>query len=353
MHSRILEGEMAGSTMRFGLIGCGAIGELRAQALAQMEACQLVAVTDVDLVRGKSLSQRFNCSMEADLNLLLKRDDIEAVIVSTPPSSHAEIGEAALQAGKHVLCEKPLTRTVEESKQLVKAAEKSGKFLGTGFNYRFYPSVLKARELFDSGLIGELDHIRSYAGYTAADHHQAWLHDANVMGGGALRDNGIHLIDLTLYFLGEAVQVKGFTSEAVWGFEDCEDNGFALLRNPDGKIAALQASWTEWRGYKFLIDIYGTRGAIRASCFPMLTQVTWAETTGGRTQSKSEYFPYIQVMEKLRSYRWVVVQSFIREFEAFTQAVQGKPSEIATGMDGLRAVAVGEAAAHGEKVLEL
>ena len=172
---------------------------------------------------------------------MVRRNDIHAVIVSTPPSLHAEMTVAALNAGKHVLCEKPLARTPAECQRMVAAAKDSKRFLATGFNYRFYPSIEKARGLMDSGLIGKLDHVRAYSGYSAAEHNHDWLHDAEMMGGGALRDNGIHLIDLACYFLGEVTEVKGFASNSVWGFNGCEDNGFALLRSKAGKIGTLQA----------------------------------------------------------------------------------------------------------------
>lgn len=326
--------------MNYGLIGCGGIGWLRAQALHQSKENYLLTVHDLDESRANALASRNGSSVESSWKNLIKRDDVEAVIVSTPPSLHAEMAIAALEAGKHVLCEKPLARTPEECRQILDAAEKSGAFLATGFNYRFYPSVLKARELFDAGQIGKLDHIRSYSGYTAADHNHDWLHDYDVMGGGALRDNGIHLIDLTTYFLGEVEEVKGMASNAVWGFQGCEDNGFVLMRNSDGNPASLQASWTEWQGYKFLIEIYGTRGCIRTSCFPMMTQVVWFDDLGGKSRRQSYYFPKTFLMEHLRSYQWVVTQSFIKEFDAFSSAVHGKPSAIATGHDGLRSVEI-------------
>ena len=331
--------------MKFGLIGCGNIGQLRAEALASASEHQLVAVNDANKNHAQVLGSQFSCAVVDEWRDLIQHPDLDAVIISTPPSFHAEMGIAALNAGKHVLCEKPLTRTVQEGKDLIAASEQNGKFLATGFNYRFYPSILKAREILDSGIIGEVDHVRSYTGYTAADHDHEWLHDVNVMGGGAFRDNGIHLIDLTNYFLGGVQEVKGFASEAVWGFPGCEDNGFALLRSPAGKIATLQASWTEWRGYKFVIDIYGEHGAIRASCFPMVTQVTWAERRGGRAQKKTYHFPKIFVMEHWKTYRWVVVQSFIEEHRGFADAVQGKPSAIATGFDGLKAIEIAYTAA--------
>lgn len=326
--------------MRFGLIGCGGIGQLRATALSQMGAHQLVAVNDLDQARAQALATGSGSEVVTNWQDLVERDDVDAVIVSTPPSLHAEMSIRALRAGKHVLCEKPLARTPDECRQMIDAAEQSSRILATGFNYRFYPSMLKARELLDSGIIGELDHIRSYTGYSATAHDHEWLHDAEVMGGGALRDNGIHLIDLTCYFLGDVAEIKGFASNKVWGFEGCEDNGFALLRSSGGQLASLQASWTEWRGYRLLVELFGSHGCIRAFCFPMITQVYWSQEVGGQTKRKFHLFPKIQLMEKLKSYRWVVTESFALEFEAFAQAVKGEESIIATGEDGLRAVSV-------------
>lgn len=326
--------------MRVGLIGCGAIGDLRAQALLQSPGYQLAAVTDVDAARAQAFAAKFKTTAEKDWAALLARTGVDVVILSTPPNSHAEIGVAALASGKHVLCEKPLARTPEECRQMLDAAAGSGRILATGFNYRFYPSVMKARELFDAGAIGELDHIRAYAGYSATAHHQAWLHDAAVMGGGALRDNGIHLIDTALYFFGDPVDVRGCGSSSVWNFPGCEDNGFALLRNAQGQLAAVHASWTEWTGYKFSLEIYGTRGCIRIRCFPMITEVWSGDAKAGKTSRQSFYFPKVHFMEHLKGYQWVVVQSFVQEFAEFRAAVEGRKSSIASGHDGWRAVDV-------------
>lgn len=326
--------------MRFGLIGCGEIGRLRAAALRNAGALRLVVVADIDEGRAAAVASRHGAAVERDWRALLRRVEVEAVIVSTPPSLHAEMCVEALRAGKHVLCEKPLARTPAECGQILAAVEPSGRFLATGFNYRFFPSFQKARALLDAGLIGALDYVRAYAGYSALDHSQPWVHDAAVVGGGALRDNGIHLIDLARHFLGEVAEVKGFASDSVWGFSGCEDNGFALLRSPSGQIGTLQASWTEWRGYRFAIDLYGTRGCIRASCFPMTLQAVWARERGGRASRKTDYFLKTNIMEHLRSYRWVAVQSLRQELRAFAQATRGESTAVATGYDGLRAVEI-------------
>jgi predicted dehydrogenase len=309
-----------------------------------LPSCQLAAVSDVDQARAQRVAAKYGGAVELDWHQLIRREDVEVVVVSTPPHLHAEMCIAALSAGKHVLCEKPLARTPDECRKMLEAAERHGRVLATGFNYRFYPSMRKARAILDAGVIGELDHIRSYTGYSASAHSQAWLHDVAIMGGGALRDNGIHLIDLTCYFLGEVEEVKGFTSDSVWGFKGCEDNGFVLLRNKRGKIASLHASWTEWRGYRLCVEVYGTLGCIRAWCFPMITQVVWSQQRGGRTRRKIHFFPMTFVQEHLRSYRWVVIQSFVQEFQALSQALRQEPTALASGRDGLLAVEIASAA---------
>jgi predicted dehydrogenase len=330
--------------MRYGLIGCGGIGVLRAEALAKLPGHALVAVCDTDAGRAADVASRFGGMVINDWRALVQLDEIDAVIVSTPPSLHCDMTVAALDAGKHVLCEKPLARNLDECQRMIDAAKRNERYLATGFNYRFYPSVLKARELLDSGIIGELDHVRSYTGYSASAHNHEWLHEFDTMGGGTLRDNGIHLIDLTAYFLGDVADIAGMSSGSVWQFPGCEDNGFALLKSSDGHIASLQSSWNEWRGFKLLIEIYGTLGCIRTWCFPMLTQVCWSETRGGPLRKKTHLFARTHIMEKLKSYRWVVVESFVEEFAAFADAAAGKPSAMADGEAGMLTIRIADTA---------
>jgi predicted dehydrogenase len=327
--------------IRFALIGCGDIGILRAKALAQAPGCKLVAAADTDAAKAARVASLVPGAVAVtNWREAIGRQDVDAVVVSTPPSLHEEMTIAALEAGKHVLCEKPLARTPAECRAMVAAAERTGKKLATGFNYRFYPSFERAREVLDSGLIGELDHVRAYGGYSATSHNQPWVHEASTTGGGALRDIGIHILDLTRDFLGDVAKVQGAASGRVWNYPGCEDIGFAILTSSRGNLASVHASWIEWGRYQFRIDINGTRGSIRATCFPMMTKVIWASETGGRAQSKTDWFPRVALGEKLRSYRWVVVESFVKEFAAFADYVQGKPSRVATGADGLRAIEI-------------
>jgi predicted dehydrogenase len=266
--------------LRFGLIGCGDIGRVRAAALAA-GAHRLTVVSDVDTSKARDVAGPAGAAVLTEWRELVTRDDVDAVIISTPPMLHEEMAIRALEAGKHVLCEKPLARTPEECSRMLAAAAQNGRVLATGFNYRFYPSFALARELLDAGAIGELSHIRSYGGYSATGHNQPWVHDADVVGGGALHDIGIHMIDLTQDFLGDVEEVVRFASGSVWRF-GCEDNGFLLMRSADGRIASLHASWTEWGKYRFLIELVGSRGTIRASCFPMRLELLQSSEPGGR-----------------------------------------------------------------------
>lgn len=337
------------STVQFALVGCGAIGKFRADALSKTPGAKLVVTSDVDESRASALAGPAGARVEKDWRRTLV-DDVDAVIISTPPPQHLEMVLAALEAGKHVLCEKPLGRYPEECKLMVLAAQKAGRHLGTGFNYRFYPAIVSAKEFITAGHIGELDHIRSFAGHPGGkEFTHPWVHDVTIMGGGALVDNGIHILDLTQFFLGDVKEVKGYRTSHVWKFKGSEDNAWALLRNTDGKVATVQASWSEWRGYQFRIEIYGTLGCVKASYPPMLAQATWFDKPDGRKFRKFWTYPFFQVIERMKSYRYTVTQSFIAEFGAFMKAMRGEKVSAATGYEGMRAVEIAQAVYQGSE----
>jgi predicted dehydrogenase len=339
------DGSRAG--LRFGLIGCGGIGELRARALRKAGFRPPVAVSDADGGRAKALAARHGAAAEADWRALVGRDDLDAVIICTPHSLHAEMGVAALQAGRHVLCEKPIARTPAEGRRMVEAADRAGRLLAVGFNFRFLPPVLKARELLDAGVIGTLSHVRAYGGYSAKDLSPAWVRDVEVSGGGALHDVGIHLLDLTQHFLGGVAEARGVASDRVWQIPGCEDVGFAVLRGPTGAIASVGASWAEWRRYHFGLELHGTLGCLEVSCFPMETRVTWAAERGGPVRRRRHRFLMTRVKERLFSYRSVVVDSFALELRAFAREVGGQPTALAKGDEGLQSLEIAHAIGRG------
>jgi predicted dehydrogenase len=327
--------------MRFGLIGCGAIGASRAQSLHKTPGAELKMLFDNIAERRDEFARKYNVPAASSYEEMIANPEIDTIIVSTPPNLHREHCEAALNAGKHVLCEKPLASTVEDCKSIVETARRCGRRLGTGYNYRFYPAVVKARELIANGSIGKVTSVKSFAGHPGGKeftHH--WVHDPTIMGGGALMDNGIHLADLMLHFLGEPDEMYGFSSDSVWNFGASEDNGFVLAKTAEGRIGTLHASWSEWSGYQFYVDIHGTNGRIRLSYPPMMTVLyERPEGSAKKGRRKTFLFPAFQVKERLRSYLWTIEQSFIAEQLDFMQSANGGMSFVgATGVDGLRAV---------------
>ena len=148
---------------------------------------------------------------ETDWKRLVQRDDVDLVDVCTPGSSHAEISIAALEAGRHVLCEKPLANTVEEARAMAAAAERAatgGVRAMVGFNFRRVPAVARARELVAAGRLGPIRHVRAaYLASHALDPELplAWRHQASEAGSGALGDLGAHAVDLAQHLAGDRI----------------------------------------------------------------------------------------------------------------------------------------------------
>jgi predicted dehydrogenase len=321
------------------------IGRLRARALAKVPVLRLVAVADAreELARDVAGVDR-NIRVYSDGKAVARDGEVEAVILSTPPVSHEVLGLACLTAGKHVLCEKPLATTTAACEALVRAAAEAGVCLATGFNLRYTRAASLARRLLDSGAIGELDHIRAFHGHPGGkEFTHDWVQDRKVTGGGTLMDNGIHLIDLTRWFLGDVQAVKGFATNHVWQREGCEDNGFLLLQNGRGRVATLQASWTEWRGYGYRVEIYGTEGFIRFG-YPPMYLVHGRRATSGQVKLARHVFPSYQLQERLHGWEWGLIETLAADLNGWAAAIAaGTPPPI-TGRDGLEAVRIAQLA---------
>src|ERR1700716_196946 len=172
--------------MQFGLIGAGCIGGVRAQTLAKDPRAKLIAGTDVDPQTAARVAAPARARVCKDIAEMLGRDEVEAVIVSTPPQFHEEAAIAALGAGEHVLCENPLSNPLDACRRMLKAAHESGKTLATGFNHRYFPAIRFLKRTIADGVIGKLDHVRAFAGHEGLSQFRApWEYDKAVIGGGA------------------------------------------------------------------------------------------------------------------------------------------------------------------------
>lgn len=329
--------------MRFGLIGAGMIGKIRADALLQSPVSELVAVSDLDEGRARTVAP--SAKFFSDAQDLITSADVDAVIISTPPPLHEPLAVAAASAGKHALVEKPMAATPEACVRMIRAARDAGTLLTVGYNQRYFDALKVVRDVVTSGEIGNLSHVRAYAGHSGLGEFKAtWMYDKDVMGGGALMDNGTHIVDLVRYIVGDPTEVLGFATNKVWKL-GVEDEGIALLRTDGGVTASIEASWHEWRGYRFHIEVYGDRGMARAYYAPMMATVIRLDKPGGNKSVERHFYPKAILREKFRGWQSTVIQSFVEELADFVAAAAGKPhsGRLAGATDGLRAVQIAHA----------
>jgi len=245
--------------MNVAIIGCGFIGEKRARALA---GCRLVACADVVAERAQVLARKWPSAVAlSDWRAAVERADVDIVIVATTHDALPRVTLAAVQAGKHVLVEKPAARRAAELDPVISASLDKQVLVRVGFNHRYHPSFIKAREISASGALGQLMFIRGRYGHGGRiGYDQEWRANKELSGGGELIDQGVHLIDLARSFLGEFSAVQGFAHTYFWNMP-VEDNGFMLLKTPQRQVAMLHASWTEWKN-TFSFEIYGRDGKL-------------------------------------------------------------------------------------------
>jgi predicted dehydrogenase len=243
------------SGLRVAIIGCGLIGAKRAAALAPDD--ELLACYDVDERAARGLSQRYGATACANVEeLLATRPDV--VLVATVHDQLAGLTERALQAGAHVLVEKPAGVSSAQIDRLIECQRASGHLVKVGFNHRFYPGIARAAAEVHGGDHGELMHLRARYGHGGrAGYEREWRAEPARSGGGELVDQGMHLLDLSHWLAGPLELHSALLRTHFWDTE-VEDNAALILgeaRSRTGPWATLLVSWTEWKNL-FSLEIY-------------------------------------------------------------------------------------------------
>ena len=271
-----------------GIIGCGLIGRKRANALGGR---RLAACADLDRSLAAALAaSASDCLATDDWREVVNHDDVAAVIIATPHHMLAEICAGAIDAGCHVLVEKPAARNADELRPLLRLAEEKKVLVRVGFNHRYHRAVQKMREIIDSGALGSLMFLRARYGHGGrVGYDREWRAQPLLSGGGELIDQGVHLIDLARWCLGDFVSIEGIAQTCYWDMP-VDDNAFLMLRTAKEQTAFLHASCTEWKNIfswelsgkngKVQIDgLGGSYGVERLTWYRMLPQMGPPETT--------------------------------------------------------------------------
>jgi predicted dehydrogenase len=247
----------------FGIVGAGVISSTHADAIASLPDASLIAVTDVEPGRAKSLAARHDCVAEPDLDALLARDDVDVVSICIPSGLHAEVGIRAAAAGKHLVVEKPIDVSLEAADRLISAARAAGVVMTVISQHRFDKGPIELRRLLDDGQLGRLvlgeastKWYRSQGYYDSAPWRGTWALD-----GGSLMNQGIHYLDLLLWSMGPVAEVTALFSTQTHQIE-VEDAALAVLRFSSGAVGTIVASTAVYPGFAQRLEISGTAGTV-------------------------------------------------------------------------------------------
>ena len=263
-------------SIKVGIIGCGKIAQVRhIPEYAANPHAEVYGFYDINLARAEELAKKYGGKAYASYEELLADPAIEAVSVCAANHAHAEISIAALKAGKHVLCEKPMAITLEECEAMVAAARESGKYLMIGQNQRLAKAHAKAKELIAQGAIGKVLTFRTIFGHGGPETwsidpgSNVWFFDKTKAAMGAMADLGIHKTDMIQYVLGskivktQAVLTTLDKRDATGGLIGVDDNAICIYQMENGVIGTMTASWTYYAAEDNTTVIYGTKGELR------------------------------------------------------------------------------------------
>ena len=273
----------------FAVIGCGLIGRKRLAALGR--TAPVLYTCDLDASRAADLARLApGCTAVTDSRVIFADPRVTAVVVSTLNASLAPLTLDAVRAGKHVLVEKPGALNAAQLREIREAARQTGARVRLGYNHRYHPALQKARAWIDAGELGPLMFLRARYGHGGRPgYDREWRADPALSGGGELIDQGVHLIDLAGWFLGDFPTVEGHASTYFWDMK-VDDNAFLSLRTAAGQTAWLHVSCTEWKNL-FSLEMYGrtaklaidglggSYGVERLTFYKMLPEMGPPETT--------------------------------------------------------------------------
>jgi predicted dehydrogenase len=278
-----------GEELTVGLLGAGLIAGVHAHAYRASPGVRLVAVADPVPGKADRIADHYGAKVMPDLQSLLDLG-VDVIDVCTPPTAHADATVTALEAGRHVICEKPIARSMAEARRVVAAADAAPGMLTIGHVSRFEPDHKSARELVDAGEVGEVRLVKHSTTSTLPNWTEGgWLADPSTSGG-PLVDQAVHSFDYARWVIGSpAVRVHGMTADSGAG---PSTYALATVRYANGAVAHVECGWAHppARGFKLSTEIVGTQGRITWSYDHMMSGVLypregdteWWDTMGDR-----------------------------------------------------------------------
>jgi predicted dehydrogenase len=278
--------------VRMGIIGAGNIGKAYAVAIESSSTVRLSAVCDVDGVQAKSVVDETEAVAFESHEALAESGTCDAVIIATPPITHAGVAIDCLNSGLDVLCEKPFTLTIESAYDMFNVAAREDRLLAMASKFRYVPDIAQARDLIRAGAVGEPT-VVDVTFASPVDMSNRWNSVPAVSGGGVLIDNGTHAVDIVRYLVGPISRVSAMRGRLV-GEDEVEDTAIILAETERQAIINIQVSWSMAAHNESYVVVRGTGGTLR---------IGWAESMLRRSDGSdwTTFGSGYSKMEALRS----------------------------------------------------
>lgn len=324
---------------KIGIIGAGLQAQRRIPAILQSEVSKIVGITSKTKAKAQQLSEKYGITLYNDWQDMIKNKNIDIVVITTYPDSHAEIAIKAMENGMHVLCEKPLARTTAEARKMNQAAKKNKRILKCGFNHRFHPAMQEVKKIIDSDRLGKLLFGRGVYGHCGRPgFEKEWRTNKKYSAGGILMEQGIHLVDLFNWYFGNFSQVFSICQTMYFPINSLEDSAFVLLKTKDGQTINIHSTNMEWKN-KFLLEIFGTEGYVR------IEGIGESYGTQKLVIGKKNYSgPFL---EEIYEYRGTNI-SWRKEWEEFIETIE-KNSGVLNNSEGVESMRLIDAAYESSK----
>lgn len=250
-------------TLGFGIVGCGGVSRVHAESITSLENAKLVAVMSRTEDSARKLADEYNCDYYTDLDVFLKREDIDVVVILTPNGLHADIGIKAARYGKHVVVEKPIDIDLKKADMLIDECERNDVKLSVIFQRRFSDAAQTVKEHIDREELGKINFgnalvkwFRTQEYYDSGDWRGTW----GLEGGGALINQTIHYVDLLQYLAGPIDEVFAYMATRNHNIE-VEDLLVGTLKFKNGALGLVEANTTAYPGFEARVDVYGNNGS--------------------------------------------------------------------------------------------
>lgn len=324
--------------VRVGVIGSGFIGNIHVDGLKHVADAEVVAVASKTPGKARTFADGWDIpDAYEDYREILQRDDIDAITIAVPNYLHEELVIAAAEAGKHIMCEKPFARTIEEAQNMLDAVEKAGVKLVYGEMLCFAPKYVRAKRLVDEGALGKVFRIKQSEEHDGP--HSPWFWDVNRSGGGVLLDMGCHSIEFARWILGRPPVKSVWASLGTYVHQDKtqgDDHSVCVVEFEGGAIGIAENSWGKTGGIEDRCEIYGTHGNTKADLIHGNALIT---------HSKSGYGYAVEKADTTTGWTFTGFEEewnygFPQEMQHFINVVKGLEEPIETGEDGLEVLKI-------------